>query len=88
MRPYRVEVQRSAERDLNRLSAELFERVTTEISALAEDPHPPGAQKLVGLEGYRIRVGDYRILYELDDTTRVVFVTRVRHRRDVYRRLR
>lgn len=88
MRPYRVEVQRSAERELSRLSAELFARVTTKISALAEDPRPPGAQKLMGLDGYRIRVGDYRILYELDDTTRVVFVTRVRHRRDVYRRLR
>ena len=88
MRHYRVEVQRSAARDLSRLSAELFERVTTKISALADDPRPPGAQKLIGLEGFRIRVGDYRILYEIDNPRGVVVVTRVRHRRDVYRGLR
>ena len=88
MSAYRVEIQGSAERDLERLSGTLFERVTARISALAEEPRPPGAEKLVSLEAFRVRVGDYRIVYEVDDSARVVVVTRVRHRRDVYRKLR
>jgi len=88
MPAYRVEVQRSAERDLDRLSATLFDRISARLIALAEEPRPPGAEKLAGLEAFRVRVGDYRIVYEVDDSARVVFVTRVRHRREVYRRLR
>ncbi|HYK97298.1 MAG TPA: type II toxin-antitoxin system RelE/ParE family toxin [Candidatus Acidoferrales bacterium] len=88
MPAYRVDVQRSAERDLDRLSPTLFERITERLAALAEQPRPPGAEKLVGLEAYRIRVGDYRLIYEVDDSARVIVVTRVRHRREVYRKLR
>ena len=88
MPAYRVEIARSAERDLRRLSTELFERVAVKLGALAENPRPPGCEKLAGLEGYRIRVGDYRVLYEVDDTKRTVFVARIRHRREVYRKLR
>ena len=88
MPAYRVEVQRSAERDLERLSAGLFDRITTRLTSLAEDPRPAGVQKLAGLEGYRVRVGDHRIIYEIDDDARVLTVMRIRHRRDVYRKLR
>lgn len=88
MAAYRVDVQRSAERDLERLSALLFDRITARLTALADDPRPPGSEKLVGLEAYRLRVGDYRVVYEVDDSARVIILTRVRHRREVYRRLR
>ena len=88
MLAYRVEVQRSAERDLERLSKMLFDRINAQLMALAEEPRPPGAQKLAGLDAFRVRVGDYRIIYEVDDSARVVVVTRVRHRREVYRKLR
>ncbi len=88
MPAYRVEVQRSAERDLERLSKILFDRISAQLVALAEGPRPPGAEKLTGLEAFRVRVGDYRIIYEVDDSAGVVVVTRVRHRREVYRKLR
>jgi len=88
VRAYRVEVQRSAERDLDRLSAVMFDRVAADLASLAQDPRPAGAEKLTGLAAYRIRVGDYRIIDEVDDKARIVVVTRVRHRREVYRKLR
>jgi mRNA interferase RelE/StbE len=88
MPAYRVDVQRSAERDLERLSTVVFDRISDRLAALAQDPRPPGLEKLVGLDAYRVRVGDYRIVYEVDDRSRIVLVTRVRHRREAYRRLR
>jgi mRNA interferase RelE/StbE len=53
---------------------------------LADDPRPPGAVKLAGRDDYRIRVGDYRIVYAVDDEEGLVIVARIAHRRDVYRR--
>ena len=83
---YTLLIKRSAERDLRRLTRALFERVNERILALRDDPRPPGVRKLVGaLEGWRIRVGDYRILYQIDDDAQMVTVVRVKHRRDVYR---
>jgi mRNA interferase RelE/StbE len=58
------------------------------LERLAEDPRAPGTERLTGVDAYRLRVGDYRLIYEIDDAARVVYVTRVRHRRDAYRRLR
>lgn len=84
---YRVELLPSAERDLDRLGPQLLDRVAERFERLADDPRPPGSQKLAGLELRRIRVGDYRIVYKVDDGERAVFVHRVRHRREVYRRL-
>ncbi|MGA9451260.1 MAG: type II toxin-antitoxin system RelE/ParE family toxin [Verrucomicrobiia bacterium] len=83
---YRVLLERSAERDLGRLSSEVHDRVITAIQGLANNPRPPGCRKLVGSKNdWRIRVGDYRVLYEIADAIRVVRVNRVRHRREVYR---
>lgn len=84
---YRVELQPSAERELDRLASQLLARVTERIDRLASDPRPPGSLKLAGAELYRLRVGDHRIVYKIDDRARAVFVHRVRHRREVYRRL-
>lgn len=88
MPPYRVEVQSSAQRDLDRLSGSLFERIAEKLQALTTEPRPAGSQKLTGVKAYRVRVGDYRIIYNVNDDERRVIVTRVRHRREVYRKLR
>jgi mRNA interferase RelE/StbE len=83
---YQVLLERSAERDLRRLSAGVHDRMIEAIRALASRPRPPGCRKLAGTKNdWRIRVGDYRVLYEIADAVRIVRVHRVRHRRDVYR---
>ena len=83
---YEVLVERRAERDLKRLSADVFGRIVEAIRALADNPRPVGCKKLAGSDkDWRVRVGDYRVLYEIEDQVRVVRVMRVRHRRDAYR---
>jgi mRNA interferase RelE/StbE len=83
---YRVLLERAAEKDLSRLSAQIHDRVIDAIRALAQNPRPPGCRKLVSSENdWRIRVGDYRVIYEIADTIRIVRVNRVRHRREAYR---
>jgi mRNA interferase RelE/StbE len=83
---YRVFLERAAEKDLNRLSSEIHNRVIIAIRALGNDPRPPGCRKLSGGKNdWRIRIGDYRVIYEIADEIRVVRVNRVRHRREVYR---
>ncbi|MBC8116390.1 MAG: type II toxin-antitoxin system RelE/ParE family toxin [Candidatus Saccharimonas sp.] len=83
---YEILLERRAERDLRQLSADVFQRVVAAMQGLADDPRPPGCKKLTGsVNDWRIRVGDYRVLYEIGDHTKVVRVMRVRHRRDAYR---
>ncbi len=83
---YRVELTRAAARQVRRLPAETRERILARLEALAEDPRPPGVRKLAGTEdGYRVRLGAYRILYRIEADRLVVLVMRVGHRREVYR---
>ena len=83
---YRVLLERGAEKDLSRLSSEIHERIIAAIQALRNNPRPPGCRKLTGSKNdWRIRVGDYRVIYEIADDIRVVRVNRVRHRREAYR---
>ena len=83
---FEIVLERTAEKDLRRLSDEVHDRVIEGISILAANPRPPGSKKLAGSKSnWRIRVGDYRVLYEIADIVRVVRVYRVRHRRDAYR---
>ena len=83
---YALLIKRSAERDLRRLPGVLFERVNERILSLRDKPRPHGVRKLAGaLEGWRVRVGDHRILYQIDDEARTVTIVRVRHRREAYR---
>jgi mRNA interferase RelE/StbE len=83
---YQVVIERKAEKDLDRLTPSIYRRVTEAILALASNPRPIGCRKLAGGdEDWRIRVGDYRVIYQIADTVRVVRVNRVRHRREVYR---
>jgi mRNA interferase RelE/StbE len=83
---YAVSFRRSAEKDLRRLDAAMQRRVLRATSRLAGEPRPAGCRRLHGSEnGFRIRVGDYRIVYTVDDEVLVVAIERVRHRREVYR---
>lgn len=83
---YRVFLERAAERDLNKLSVRMHDRMISAIRRLAKNPRPAGCRKLTGADNdWRIRVGDYRVVYEIVDTIRVVRVNRVRHRCEVYR---
>ena len=86
--PYQIAyANRHVERQVATLPATVQRRVTRAISSLSSDPRPPGVRKLAGgLEGaWRIRVGDYRVLYDIDDGAQVVNVLAVVHRRDAYR---
>jgi mRNA interferase RelE/StbE len=82
---YEVFLKASAERELARLPARMHDRIVERLLQLVDEPRPAGSKKLQGLDAYRIRVGDYRILYEVDDRRRRVTVYSVGHRREVYR---
>lgn len=83
---YEVLLEGNAQRDLKRLPTEVFHRITSEIGALANNPRPHGCRKIVGSQSdWRIRIGEYRIIYEIDDPARTIRVMRVRHRKEVYR---
>lgn len=82
---YRVEVVRRAQKQLARIQAQDRERLMEAIDALADDPYPAGAIKIQGSISYRIRRGDYRAVYEIDEAARKITVTRVAHRREAYR---
>jgi len=83
---YRIEVTRAAQRDLNSLPKSVFKRADAKIQSLSEDPHPRGSKKLED-KLFRIRVGDYRIIYQVISDRIVIVIVRVRHRREVYRSL-
>ena len=84
---YEVYLERSAENDLKRLPASAFDRIVHQIKTLAENPRPSGCRKITGSKNdWRIRIGDYRVLYEVNDRGKAVRVMRVRHRREAYRR--
>lgn len=85
MASYSLEIKRSAAKELAQLPAKDRGRVIARIQALAEDPRPVGAEKLSGQERYRVRQGDYRILYEIEDAVLRIMVVKIGHRRDIYR---
>ena len=84
---YEVYIERAAERDLRRIPEEDFRRIIPHIKALAENPRPHGCRKIAGSKSdWRIRIGNYRVIYEIDDESKAVRIMRVRHRREIYRR--
>jgi mRNA interferase RelE/StbE len=86
VREYRVGIESSAAKALSRIARVDQARIVEAIAALAADPRPHGAAKLTGTEGWRIRIGDYRVVYLIEDVVRIVTVTRIGHRREIYRR--
>lgn len=86
MASYSVFIKRSAAKEIEELPKKDRQRVMERIGALADDPRPPGCEKLSTLERYRVRQGDYRIVYSIEDDILTIWVVSVGHRRDVYRR--
>ena len=83
--PNTVEVTRSAERDLDRVPDHLLGRVVKRIQNLASQPRPRGCKKIGDPDFYRVRQGDYRIVYEVNDKKSSVIIFKIGHRREVYR---
>ena len=85
MAGYSVGIKRSAAKELEELPLRVRRRVVDRISTLANDPRPRGCEKLSGEEKYRVRQGNLRIVYEVDDRLSAVTIVKIGHRRDVYR---
>jgi len=73
-----------AQKDLDGLEVRIFRQIIKKIRALSDEPRPNGCLKLTAEEGYRIRMGDYRILYRIDDGAKRIFIYRIKHRKDAY----
>ena len=85
MASYKVLIKRSAAKELEGLPPKVRRQVAAKLAGLAVTPRPPGVEKLSGQEKYRVRQGDHRVLYSIDDTAETVTVVKIGHRRDVYR---
>ena len=83
---YSIIVTKSIQKDLDNLPNEIKDRVYAKISQLSDNPRPDGVTKLKGYENeYRVRIGDYRVRYEIFDVNKTVLLLQCKHRREVYR---
>ncbi len=86
MAKYSLRIKKSARKELQAIATKADrQRIVKRIQSLADDPRPPGAIKLSGLERYRIRQGRFRILYTIEDTMLIVYVIKIGDRKDIYR---
>ena len=82
---YSLDIKQSAQKELDALDDALFARIDRKILALADNPRPTGCKKLKGYrDQWRVRVGDWRVLYIIDDAARLISITRIAHRREAY----
>lgn len=87
--PYTIEIEPRAQRQIRALPRDAQRRITDALAQLADEPRPPDTRRLTGHDrAYRLRVGSYRIVYEVEDRIRVVLIIEVGHRREVYNRFR
>jgi mRNA interferase RelE/StbE len=84
--PYQIEAQPALVKQMKGIPAHEQTRILTRIDALATDPRPTGCEKLTDVEGWRIRIGDYRVTYLINDSQRIVVITRIGQRGSIYRR--
>ena len=82
---YRIELKKSVQKDFESIPKKDLQRIISVIEALADDPHPPQSKKFSGREQYRLRQGNYRILYSIKDDLLIIFVVAVGHRKEIYR---
>lgn len=82
---YKLSIRRKAQKQLAKLPPNDYKKVKQSILDLAHDPRPPGSKKLKGRDGWRIRQGDYRIIYEIRDDQLIIIILDVGHRKDIYR---
>lgn len=88
MAAYSISIKKSAASELEGLGKNDLRKVLERIATLGENPRPAGAEKLAGVELWRIRQGDYRIVYSIEDNALTVWVVKVGHRRDVYSKIK
>lgn len=85
MEKYKVEIKQSAVKELNKIPVRDLKKIVSKIESLSNNPRPTGCEKLSTLERYRIRQGNYRILYSIEDDILTVYVVKIGHRKDIYR---
>jgi mRNA interferase RelE/StbE len=85
MADYRVVLSRSARKELEGLPEKIADRIVRQLEVLSGLPRPAGCLKLKGASQWRIRIGDYRVIYEIDDSARLIDIGCIRHRKDAYR---
>ncbi len=85
MAKYKVEVKKSAEKELREIPKIELLKILEKIKSLSDDPHPTGSIKLTNQEKYRLRVGNYRVLYKIEENILTVFIVKVGHRKNIYR---
>ena len=83
---YSLQVRPSVRKDVEAIPQKELKKILARMEGLRENPRPPTSMKLSGLEYYRIRQGDYRIVYEIDDPHSIALVAKIAHRRDVYKK--
>lgn len=83
---YKIKIKKSAAKEIASLAHNDLTRIIEKIQSLSNDPRPPGCKKLSGDEKYRLRAGNYRILYKIEDSELIIYVVKVGHRREVYRK--
>ncbi|NMB63978.1 MAG: type II toxin-antitoxin system RelE/ParE family toxin [Spirochaetes bacterium] len=86
---YTIVFKKSAEKDLSFINYKIIKRIINKVENLKNNPFPQNSTKLIGTElTYRLRVGDYRIIYQIDEANKIITIYYIRHRKDVYRKLK
>ena len=85
MAKYKITIKKSAAKELQEIPKKGLRKIVKRIQILAQNPRPPGSQKLSGQQQYRIRQGDYRIVYSIDDKDLIIDIVKIGHRREIYR---
>ncbi len=84
---YQVNLPKTVQKQLNALPQELKQRILKTLVQLQEDPRPFNSLQMKGGQGFRLRIGDYRVLYDIDDSSQIINLRRIGHRREIYRDL-
>jgi mRNA interferase RelE/StbE len=84
---YQVNLPKTVQKQLNTLPQELKQRILKTLVQLQEEPRPVNSLQMKGGQGFRLRIGDYRVLYDIDDGNKIVNLRRIGHRREIYRDL-
>ena len=85
MAKYKIQVKKSAEKELGKIPKKELLKILDKIKNLSDDPHPPGSIKLTNQKKYRVRVGNYRVLYTIEDNILTIFIVKIGHRKHIYR---
>ena len=85
MGKYKIEVKKSAEKELRKIPRKALTGILDRIRSLSDDPHPKGSIKLTNKEEYRLRIGKYRVLYSVEDNILTVYIVKAGHRKSIYR---